>query len=94
MSLKLRVTRTLPSPLRSNRRTWSSAAEESSGNFTRLRLRTDPDGTTYLQFGLVGPGWGWVQNRLVVSWSPGAVRLNKPAASRVTSSAFASPAGR
>jgi hypothetical protein len=66
-------------------------ADEPAGDFTRLRLRTDPDGTTYLQFGLVGPAWSWVQNRLVVSWSPGAVRLNKPAASRVTSSAFAAP---
>jgi len=62
---------------------------EPAGEFTRLRLRTDADGTSYLQFGLAGPGWAWVQNRLVVSWSPGAVRLNKPAAGRVTSSAFA-----
>jgi hypothetical protein len=59
-----------------------------AGDFTRLRVRTDADGTSYVQFGLVGPGWGWVGNRLVVSWSPGAVRLNKGSAGRVTSGAF------
>jgi hypothetical protein len=64
---------------------------EVAGQFTRLRLRTDPDGTSYLQFGLVGPAWGWVQNRLVFSWSPGAVRLNRGSAGQVTSSAFAAP---
>jgi hypothetical protein len=62
------------------------------GGIARPRIRTAPDGISYLQFGLVGPAWGWVQNRLVVSWSPGAVRANSPAAGRVTSSAFAPPA--
>lgn len=66
--------------------------EEAQGQFTRLRLRTDADGTSYLQFGLVGPAWGWVQNRLVFSWSPGAVRLNRGAAGQVTGGAFAAPA--
>jgi hypothetical protein len=54
----------------------------------RVRLRTDTDGIRYLQLGLVGPAWGWVENRLVFSWSPGAVRANVTAAGRVTSSAF------
>jgi hypothetical protein len=61
------------------------------GDFTRLRIRTDKDGISYLQFGLVGPGWGWYENRLVISWSPAAVRANAVPAGRVPSSAFALP---
>jgi hypothetical protein len=64
------------------------AAEALPGDFTRLRIRTDKDGIAYLQFGLAGPAWGWFDNRLVVSWSPAAVRANAAAASRVPSSAF------
>jgi hypothetical protein len=62
-----------------------------ASDFTRLRIRTDSDGTSYLQLGIVGPAWAWIDNRLVISWSPGAVRANSAAAVRVPSSAFAWP---
>lgn len=69
----------------------ASRPEASTSFFSRARIRTDSDGISYIQFGLVGPAWGWVGNRLIVSWSPGAVRINEPAAGKVTSEAF-SPA--
>ncbi len=49
-----------------------------NADFTHLRLRTDKDDVTYLQFGLVGPGWTWTQNRLLLSWSPAAVAPTSP----------------
>jgi len=54
-----------------------------------VRVRTDSDGVSYVQFGLVGPAWGWIDDALVTSWSPGALRMNRPAAGKVTSAAFA-----
>ncbi len=56
-----------------------------SGTF---QLRTDRDGIMYMQFGLVGPAWGWAGNRLVWSWSPQAVRENLKAAGAAPAGAF------
>jgi hypothetical protein len=60
-------------------------------DLVRFRLRTDKDGVTYMQFGLVGPAWTWVENRLVFSWSPTAVRANVPLAKGIRAGAFAEP---
>jgi hypothetical protein len=57
-------------------------------NLMRFRIRTDKD-VTYLQFGLVGPAWTWVEDRLVFSWSPTAVRANIPLAKGIRPGAFA-----
>jgi len=70
----------------------AAAPISADADFTHLRLRTtDKDGITYLQFGLVGPGWTWVQNRFVFSWSPAAVRANVPAATTAPADAFSLP---
>jgi hypothetical protein len=70
----------------------SAAPVSADDDFTHLRLRTtDKDDIRYLQFGLVGPGWTWVRNRFVFSWSPAAVRANIPAATSAPADAF-SPA--
>jgi hypothetical protein len=55
----------------------AGASHEVGADFTHLRLRTDADGVMYVQFGLVGPAWTWIGNRLIFSWSPGAVRANE-----------------
>jgi hypothetical protein len=57
----------------------------------RFRVRRDKDGVTYLQFGLVGPAWTWVEDRLVFSWSPTAVRVNVPLAKGIRAGAFGEP---
>lgn len=57
-----------------------------------FRLRSDKDGIMYMQFGLVGPAWGWAGNRLVWSWSPAAVRENLNAAAGASAGAFGGPA--
>ncbi len=54
-----------------------------------VRVRTDSDGVSFLQFGLVGPAWGWIDDALATSWSPGALKMNRPSAAKVTSAAFA-----
>jgi hypothetical protein len=56
-----------------------------------FRLRTDKDGVMYMQFGLVGPAWGWTGNRLVWSWSPAAVRENLSAVAGAPAGAFGGP---
>ncbi|HVS70454.1 MAG TPA: hypothetical protein VHQ47_04280 [Phycisphaerae bacterium] len=53
-----------------------------------FKLRTDSDGVMYMQFGLVGPAWGWAGNRLVWSWSPAAVHDNLAAAANAPAGAF------
>jgi hypothetical protein len=63
-------------------------AAKKVNELARFRLRRDKDGVSYMQFGLVGPGWAWVENRLVMSWSPAAVRANMAAAKEVPASAF------
>ena len=70
-----------------------SNAHASAGNpempdLTHLRIRTDKDDVTYVQFGLVGPGWTWAQNHFIFSWSPAAVRYNVPLLSNIPAGTF------
>jgi len=75
-----------------DRRASSHGPEQfDAPNLTHLRVRTDQDDVTYLQFGLVGPAWTWVQNRFVFSWSPAAVHYNIPAVAAAGGDAFSQP---
>jgi hypothetical protein len=66
----------------------AGASHEVGAEFTHFRLRTDADGVMYMQFGLVGPAWTWVGNKLVFSWSPGAVRVNEAVVGPVAGEGF------
>ncbi len=64
------------------------AANPEMPDLTHLRIRSDKDDITYLQFGLVGPAWTWSQNDFLLSWSPAAVRYNLPLISNIPPDTF------
>jgi len=45
-----------------------------SSKWAHLQIRENRDGVNYLQYGLAGPAWTWVDRRLVFSWSPTAAQ--------------------
>ncbi len=49
-------------------------ANPTPGRWAHPQIRRDKDDVTYLQYGLAGPAWLWVDRRFVFSWSPHATR--------------------
>ena len=66
-------------------------APESTGGLSRVQIRTDKEGETYIQYGLIGPAWKWSEGKWVFSWSPAAVRYNLPGIKGASAKDFETP---